>query len=300
MAEIREHPQQVAGRAVGTSQIYIVDDQFQLLPPLFVGEVCVGGIGVGQGYAGQPAGTSERFVADPFSHVSGQRMYRTGDKGRLRPDGQLELWGRLDDQVKVRGLRVEPGEVEAALLVHPTVAHAAVLATDSGTRMAQLVAYIVPAGDLGQGGLSPAAVREFLCGRLPSAMLPDRVVVLDSLPLTPRGTPDRKALLGIKSSSTVPAGGRSTSTAVGSREEKLCRIVAEVIGVPQVGLDDNFFDLGGDSLLAMIVIGRVRTVLGCELKLRAIFEAQSIGDIAAQLSADDSRPRPVLGKRGNS
>ncbi|WUO26592.1 amino acid adenylation domain-containing protein [Streptomyces sp. NBC_00287] len=300
MAEIHAHRQQVAGRAAGMSRIYIVDDQFQLLPPMFVGEVCIGGIGVGQGYAGQPAGTSERFVADPFSQVPGQRMYRTGDKGRLRPDGQLELRGRLDDQVKVRGLRMEPGEVEAALLAHPAVAHAAVLATDSGTRMAQLVAYIAPGGDVGQGGLSPAAVREFLCDRLPSAMLPDRVVVLDSLPLTPGGRPDRKALLGIKSSGTVAAEGRSTSTAVGSREEKLCRIVAEVIGVPQAGLDDNFFDLGGDSLLAMVVIGRVRTVLGCELKLRAIFEAHSIGDIAAQLTADDSRPRPVLGKRANS
>ncbi|MDT9684493.1 condensation domain-containing protein [Streptomyces sp. TRM76323] len=300
VAEIREHPQQVAGRAVGTSQIYIVDDQLQLLPPLFVGEVCVGGIGVGQGYAGRPAGTSERFVADPFSRVPGQRMYRTGDKGRLRPDGQVELWGRLDDQVKVRGLRVEPGEVESALLAHPAVARAAVLATDPGTRMAQLVAYVVPADDSGQGGPSPAAVREFLCGRLPAAMLPDRVVVVDGLPLTPSGKPDRKALLGTKPSSTAPAGGRSTPASAGSREEKLCRIVAEVIGVPRAGLEDNFFDLGGDSLLAMIVIGRVRTVLGCELKLRVIFEAQSIGEVAAQLSTDDSRPRPVLGRRGNS
>ncbi len=298
-AEIREQPRQVAGRAAGTSQIYIVDDQLQLLPPMFVGEICIGGPGVAQGYAGQPAYTSSRFVADPFSRVPGQRMYRTGDKGRLRPDGQLELWGRLDDQAKIRGLRVEPAEVEAALLAHPAVAHAAVIVTDAGTRMAQLVAYIAP-GDEGRDGLTPATVREFLRGRLPSALLPDRVEVLDTFPSTLNGRLDRKALPGIKSSSTVPGAAQSVSMSGDVRVRQLCEIVAEVVGVPQAGLDDNFFDLGGDSLLAMIVISRVRAVLNCELTLQAIFEAQSIGDVAAQLGAGGSSPRPALGRRRSS
>ncbi|MDV9169308.1 amino acid adenylation domain-containing protein [Streptomyces sp. W16] len=297
--EIREHPQPVAGRAAGTSQIYVVDGQFQLLPPMFVGEIYIGGLGVAQGYAGQPAHTSERFVADPFSRVPGQRMYRTGDKGRLRPDGQLEFWGRIDDQVKIRGVRVEPGEVEAALLGHPAIASATVVATDAGTRLAQLVAYVEP-GDDRREGLTPAAVQEFLRGRLPSTLLPDQVIVLDAFPSAPIGLLDRKALLGIKSSDTVPDADRSASMSADSRERQLCEIVAEVVGVPRAGLKDNFFDLGGDSLLAMIVIGRVRTVLGCELALRAIFEAQSIGDMAAQLSSDVGRPRPALGRRGNS
>ncbi|MGA5562208.1 non-ribosomal peptide synthetase [Streptomyces platensis] len=299
MTEICGYPQQVSGRAVGTTRIYIVDDQLQLLPPLFVGEICIGGLGVAQGYAGQPGYTSERFIADPFSRVPGQRMYRTGDKGRLRPDGQLEFWGRVDDQVKVRGMRVEPGEVEAALLGHPAVARAAVFATDAGTPLAQLVAFIVPvAGD--RDGLTSAAVRAFLRGRLPAALLPDRVEVFDEFPITPNGKLDRKALSDFKPSSTKPGTHQDGTPSADSRERQLCEIVAEAVGVARVGLDDNFFDLGGNSLLAMTVIGRVRSVLGCELRVRAFFESQSIGDIAAQLGAGNSAPRPALRKRGNS
>ncbi|MEV0533666.1 amino acid adenylation domain-containing protein [Kitasatospora sp. NPDC050463] len=298
-AEIGEHERQVSGRAVGTSQLYIVDDQLQLLPPMFVGEICIGGLGVAQGYVGQPAYTSERFIADPFSPVPGQRMYRTGDKGRLRPDGQLEYWGRIDDQVKVRGLRVEPGEVEAELLGHPAVARAAVIATDPGTRTARLVAYLVP-GDGGPDGLTTSAVREFLRGRLPSALLPDRVEVLDVFPVTPNGKVDRRALAELKPSRSEPEASRDVEAPAGSRERQLCEIVAEAVGVPQVGLDDNFFELGGNSLLAMVVIGRVNTVLGLELGIRAIFESQSIGEIAARLGTGGSRPRPVLRRRANS
>lgn len=313
IAEIREHPRQVAGRAAGTSRIYIVDDQLNLLPPLFVGEVCIGGVGVAQGYVGQPAYTSERFIADPFSTVPGQRMYRTGDKGRLRPDGQLEFWGRIDDQVKVRGLRVQPGEIEAALLGHSAIARAVVLATDAGTHLAQLVAYLVPE-DGGRDSLTFAGVREFLRGKLPSALLPDRVEVLDEFPITPNGKLDRRALSGMKAPtaeptaepSTEPGAERRTGTAAGlsSRESQLCQIVGEIVGAPQVGLDDNFFALGGNSLLAMQVTSRVHSTMGCELGVRAIFDTQSIGELAARLTAGDGghRPalRPALRKRGNS
>lgn len=285
-AEIGEHPCQVAGRAAGTAQIYIVDDQLQLLPPLFVGEICVGGIGVAQGYPEQPVHTSERFIADPFSRVPGQRMYRTGDKGRLRPDGQLEFRGRLDDQVTVRGLRVEPGELEALLHSHPAIDRAAVMATDPGTHTAQLVAYVVP-GDEGRDGLTYSAVRDFLRGRIPSALLPDRVEVLDGFPITPDGTLDRRALSAVKSASTVEETGHRATAVAGSRDRRLSEIVAEVVGVATAGLDDNFWELGGNSLLAMQVIGRVRTVLGCELSVRSLFEAETIGDMAVQLTAVD-------------
>jgi amino acid adenylation domain-containing protein len=290
IADIRDYPEQVAGCAIGTSRIYVVDEQFQLLPPLFVGEVCIGGLGVAQGYVGQPAYTSERFIADPFSAIPGQRMYRTGDKGRLRPDGQLEYWGRVDDQVKVRGQRVEPGEVEAALLGHPAVARAAVVATDAGTRVAQLVAYVV-LSDEGADGPAPAGIREYLRRRLPSALLPDRVEVLDEFPITSNGKLDRNALASLR-----PAARRSVRSPVGSRERQLCEIVAEVVGVPQAGLDDNFFALGGNSLLAVQVTSRVRAALDCELSVRAIFEAKSIEDIATQVSAG-AKPRPALRRR---
>ncbi|WP_406084708.1 non-ribosomal peptide synthetase [Streptomyces virginiae] len=298
-AEIREHPKPVAGRATGASRIYVVDDQLQLLPPMFVGEICIGGLGVSQGYAGQPAYTSERFVADPFSPVPGRRMYRTGDKGRLLPDGQLELWGRFDDQVRIRRLRVEPAEVEGVLLGHPAIAHAAVVATQAGTRVAELVAYVVPC-DEGQDALTPATVQEFLRDRLPSSLLPDRVQVLAALPTTPDGKLDRKTLSGGAPSGTVSDTVRSVSVSDDPRERQLCQIVAEVIGIPQTDVDDNFFLLGGDSLLAMTVIGRVRAVMGCELGLRAFFEVDSLGELAALLSAEVSASRPVLGRRTDS
>nr|BFE60216.1 hypothetical protein GCM10020063_047420 [Dactylosporangium thailandense] len=293
---IGEHRRQVAGRAAGTSRLYIVDDHGQLLPPLFVGEVCIGGLGVAQGYVGRPAHTSERFVADPFSGVPGQRMYRTGDKGRLRPDGQLEFWGRIDDQVKVRGLRVEPGELEAALCAHPDIARAAVVATDPGTSIARLVAYVVPGA--GRDGLTSAAVRQFLRGRVPAALLPDRVEFVEAFPVTANGKLDRGALSRIRSAGAGPAADRGVAPA-GSRERRLCEIVAEVVGVPGAGPADNFFELGGNSLLAMTLIGRVRTVLGCELRMRSIFESESIEDLAARLGPA-AAARPALVRRDGS
>lgn len=292
--EIGEHTRQEGGRAAGSSRIYVVDEQLQLLPPLFVGEICIGGPAVAQGYRGRPADTGERFVADPFSDVPGRRMYRTGDRGRLRPDGQLEIWGRLEDRVTVRGLRVEPGDLEAVLHTHPAVARAAVVATDPGTPTAQLVAYVVP-GEEGREGLTASAVREFLRGRLPSALFPDRVEVLEAFPIAPDGRLDRRGLSDIEPSGTVPAAGEDAGLLVDSWGERLCEIVAEVVGVPEAGLDDNFWVLGGNSLLAMQIIGRVRTELGCELSIRTIFEAESLGDMAVHLTAEEDgadRPAP--------
>ncbi|MCX4884168.1 non-ribosomal peptide synthetase [Streptomyces sp. NBC_00847] len=310
LGEIGGQPRQVAGRAAGTSRLYIVDDQLQLLPPLFTGEVCIGGLGVGQGYAGQPAYTSERFVADPFSPLPGQRMYRTGDKGRLRADGQLEFLGRVDDQVKVRGVRVEPGEVEAALLGHPGVARAAVVATGEGTRKAKLVACVVLEDDGGDAATT-AGVREFLRDRLPSAMLPDRVELLDAFPITANGKLDRRALAARMASSDPPAGVRplaagpsSAEPAVASpadtRARQLCETVADVLDLPEAGLDDGFFALGGTSLLAMQLTSRVRSVMGRELSIRVVFDATSLRDIAARLGAAESSARPVLQRRGTS
>ncbi|HET9172571.1 MAG TPA: amino acid adenylation domain-containing protein [Actinospica sp.] len=303
LGEIGGQPRQVAGRAAGASRLYIVDERLQLLPPLFAGEVCIGGPGVGQGYAGQPAYTSERFVADPFSPLPGQRMYRTGDKGRLRADGQLEFLGRVDDQVKVRGVRVEPGEVEAALLGHPGVARAAVVATGEGTRKAKLVACLVL--EDGAGAVTTAGVREFLRDRLPSAMLPDRVELLDAFPITANGKLDRRALAERTASNeqqadVKPLPAKPSGAEPDDRGRQLCEIVAEVLDLPDAGLDDDFFALGGTSLLAMQLTSRVRSVLGCELGVRVVFDATSLRDIAAQLGAAESSARPALRRRGNS
>jgi amino acid adenylation domain-containing protein len=295
MVEVGAYPDKVTGRAVGTTRIYIVDDHLQLLPPMFVGEVCIGGLGVAQGYVGQPGYTSERFIADPFTEVPGRRMYRTGDKARLRPDGQLEFWGRIDDQVKVHGLRIEPGELEVALCAHPAITRAAVVVTDPGTRVAQLVAYVVP-GEGDRNGLTRSAVREFLRGRLPSALLPDRVEIIDSLPITRNGKVDRKALSAVRPPTPEPDATPGISAPADSAAGRLSLLVADVVGVPQVSLDDNFFLLGGNSLLAMQLISRIRTTLGGELSSRAIFESETIADLAAQLTTAET-PRPVLRRR---
>jgi amino acid adenylation domain-containing protein len=302
LTEIREHPREVAGRAAGTSRLYILDDQLQLLPPLFAGEVFIGGLGVGHGYRGRPEQTSIRFVADPFTDVPGQRMYRTGDKGRLRPDGQLEILGRVDDQIQIGGVRIEPGEVESALAEHPGIVGAAVVASDENTLRSKLIAYVVPVAGQ-EADLTTAAVRDFLRAGLASVMLPDRVVLLDTFPLSASGKLDRKALAARKPPQVEPPGpdsGRETATPADPRERQLCEVVAEVLGIPQARPDDGFFALGGTSLLAMQVTNRVRAVMACDLSVRAVFDAETIRELAAQLTVAESNPRPTLRGRRNA
>jgi amino acid adenylation domain-containing protein/non-ribosomal peptide synthase protein (TIGR01720 family) len=228
------------------------------------------------GYLDAPAETEARFVPDPFGGDVGDRLYRTGDRGRYRPDGMLEIQGRLDHQIKIRGTRVEPGEVEAALREHPSVREVLVMARDVGPEK-RLSAYVVLAA-----GAGAVPLRGFLAQRLPAALVPDAFVTLDSLPLTPNGKVDRAAL------PSAGAPSRSGEPSVGPRgpvEEAIVSIFREVLGRGDVGVADGFFELGGHSLQATQVISRIRRALGVDLPLRALFEAPTPAAVAARVEA---------------
>ncbi|MFF0712887.1 amino acid adenylation domain-containing protein [Streptomyces bauhiniae] len=235
------------------------------------GELYVGGKGVARGYLGRPGLTAERFVPDP-SGEPGARMYRTGDLVRERPDGLLEFAGRRDFQVKLRGFRVEPGEVEAALGAVPGVAQAVAVVREDEPGDRRLVGYVVGAG------ADPAAVREAVAERLPSYLVPSAVVVLDALPLTVNGKVDRAALPRPR------VRGAGVDRVLSARESALCRLFADVLGAAEVGPDDDFFALGGHSLLATRLVDEVRAALGRRLPIAAVFEAPTPAGLAVRLA----------------
>jgi nonribosomal peptide synthetase DhbF len=270
------------GRPLENGRAYVLDSGLRLAPPGGVGELYLAGAGVARGYVGQPGATAERFVACPFG-PPGNRMYRTGDRVRLRADGELEFVGRDDGQVKVRGYRIEPAEIEARLANHPDVVRAAVVVRADGTGGKRLVGYAlaVPGRDP-----DPAELRRHLAQALPPYLLPSAILVLQAFPLTRNGKLDRAAL----PVPTLVAGGRAPRT---PREEILCEVFGEVLGVPGIGAEDNFFDLGGHSLSAMRLASRVRAMLGVELPIRTVFEAPTPATLARRL--DDGLPhRPPL------
>ncbi|MFJ1759573.1 non-ribosomal peptide synthase/polyketide synthase [Amycolatopsis sp. NPDC088138] len=272
------------GTPIANTQVYVLDRALRPVPPGVPGELYIAGDGVVRGYLGRPDLTADRFVANPFA--TGERMYRTGDLVARRRDGDIRFLGRVDHQVKIRGFRIELGEIEAVLATHPEVALRAVVVREDRPGDKRLVAYVVGTADV-------ETLRRHVAAALPAYMVPSAFVLLDELPRTPNGKLDRKALPAPAVETTT---GRVPRTA---REHALCELFAEVLGVPEVGIDDGFFDLGGHSLLATRLAGRIRSALGLDVTVRALFAnptvaglSESLGDAVAARPAVVARPRP--------
>jgi amino acid adenylation domain-containing protein len=265
------------GRPIAGVRAYVLDERGGVLRPGHEGELYIGGAGVARGYRHLPELTAERFVPDPFG-PSGARLYRTGDRVRWGPDGSLAFLGRVDDQVKVRGHRVEPEEIVAALADHPGVEAAAVTARPDPAGQPRLVAYVVAAGGT---TLTPAALRASLRARLPDYMLPAVFVPLEALPLTASGKVDRGQLPDPESVDTL-----RDAELVAPRtlvERRLAALVVELLGVDPIGITDNFFLLGGHSLLGTQLIARLRDAFGVDLPLRIVFDHPTVEALAGEV-----------------
>jgi amino acid adenylation domain-containing protein len=265
------------GSAIPDLRVYVLDAAGEPVAPGTPGELYVGGAGLARGYLGRPGLTAERFVPDPFGGSPGSRLYRSGDRARWTDAGELEYLGRVDAQLKVRGFRVEPGEIEAALLSHAGVREAVALVREDAPGDPRLVAYVVPRGE---GRPAPAELRAWLRERLPEHMVPSALVVLGSFPLTPNGKLDRRALPAPEADAGEVRAAPATPT-----EELLAGIFAGVLGAGGVDADTDFFEAGGHSLLATRVVSRVRAACGVELPLGALFEAPSVRGLAARVDA---------------
>ncbi|MFI7388703.1 amino acid adenylation domain-containing protein [Streptomyces sp. NPDC049813] len=262
------------GRPVLDGAVHVLDARLRPVPPGVTGEVYVAGSGLARGYLGRPALTASRFVPDPSA--TGQRLYRTGDLARWGRDGQLVYAGRADDQVKVRGFRIEPGEIEAALAAHPQVGGSVVTVRASATGNQRLVGYVVPADS--EAAPEPSVLRAYVAERLPEYMVPAAVMVLDAFPLNTSGKLDRKALPEPDFGAGVPTRARTTA------EEALCAVFAEVLGLESVGVDESFFDLGGDSIVAIQLVARARAA-GVTFSARDVFRWRTVEALAAMTQA---------------
>ncbi|HZG43595.1 MAG TPA: amino acid adenylation domain-containing protein, partial [Longimicrobium sp.] len=266
---VRGHP---IGTPFGNVRLYVCDSAGNPRPAGLPGELRIGGPGVGRGYLGRPALTAERFVPDPFG-PAGSRLYRTGDRVRRGADGSLEYLGRLDTQVKVRGFRVEPGEIEAALRRHPGVRECVVVVREDTPGEGRLVAYVA-------GEADADALKQHLRRDLPDYMVPSAFVVLDALPLTPNGKLDRRALPAPETER-----GAEPLPPRDALEARVAEVWGEVLAVDRIGVHDNFFDLGGTSLLLYRVYSRLRE-LRADLRVVDLFRFTTVGELAAYLGAD--------------
>ncbi|NEP59017.1 MAG: amino acid adenylation domain-containing protein [Symploca sp. SIO2G7] len=274
-------------RPAANKQLYILDRHLQLVPIVVPGELHIGGVGLARGYLNHPEKTAEAFIPNPFSDESGSRLYKTGDLACYQSDGQIKLLGRLDHQVKIRGFRIELGEIEAVLNTYPQIQQAVVIATENNAGDKRLVAYIVVTTD---ESCTPNQLREFLKQKLPEYMVPSSFVSLDTLPLTPNGKVDLKALPapdGEISREHEYVAPRTAS------EEIIANIFASVLSVQNVGIHDNFFDLGGNSLLTIRVHQQLREQLNIDLSLLDLFKYPTISSLAEYLSQVENEPSSV-------
>ena len=267
------------GRAIVNTQLYLLDDQLQPVPDGVPGELYIGGAQVARGYLGRPDLTEERFPRDPFSDRAGARFYKTGDLCRYRPNGDIEYLGRTDLQVKIRGFRIELGEIEVALRDHPTISQALVVVREDIPGDKRIVAYVIPQPDQ---DMQVAALREYLQTRLPAYMVPTAIVAVVAYPLTPNNKVDRRAL-------PIPMqealGDSDVAAPRTPLEAQVAAIWAEVLHVDQVSITANFFALGGHSLLATRLISRLRSALGVDLPLRALFTAPTVAELSLVLAS---------------
>lgn len=281
------------GKAIANAQIYLLDEHLQPVPVGEPGELYIGGICLAQGYLNRPALTEERFIPNPFSAQTGERLYKTGDLARSLPNETLEYLGRADQQVKIRGYRIEPGEIESTLENHPAVRESVVTAYENVAGDKRLVAYAVldTADAVNHNSPTPIELRRFLQMRLPEYMVPSAVVVLNKFPLTPSGKVDRRSLPTpdfASSSEHITAPQTLTET-------KLAAIWSDVLEIKQVGIDHSFLELGGHSLLAAQIIYRVRDAFKVELSLSSLFETPTIRELAVKLEgAQQDKCRPQL------
>jgi amino acid adenylation domain-containing protein len=290
------------GRPIANTRMHLLGPGWQPLPVGVPGELFIGGVPLARGYVDRPDLTAERFLPDPTGEAPGERIYRTGDRARRRPDGAIEYLGRTDLQLKIRGVRIEPGEIEAALLALPDVRAAVVMAREDRPGDLRLVAYVVADSASVENPATGTTVdeatgaphrswRERLRERLPAAMVPAAFVTLAALPLTPTGKVDRKAL----PAPGQPSGEAGIAAPRTPVEELLAGIWAELLGVSTVGADSNFFDLGGHSLLAVRVMGRIEHVFGVAMPIATLFEAPTVAQLAGLIQGREvRRSRPLV------
>ncbi|GGX69199.1 hypothetical protein GCM10007385_42930 [Tateyamaria omphalii] len=278
------------GSAMDNTSVYLLDEKLREVATGDVGELYIAGSGLARGYLCAQAMTAERFVACP--HGSGARMYRTGDLGRKRSDGVIEFAGRADEQVKIRGFRIEPAEVETVLLGRKDIEHCIVVSREDRPGVKHLVAYVV-ATDAKEP--DQQEMKKQLAENLPDYMVPAAIVAIDAMPLTPNGKVDRKALPAPTYEAQPEA--PDAPMALSPQQELLTNIFVDVLGIESVGLNEDFFDLGGDSLLATRLVGKIRAATNKEIDVRAVFENPKIAAIDTYLEHAADSKRPALGGR---
>ncbi|MYT29956.1 MULTISPECIES: non-ribosomal peptide synthetase [unclassified Streptomyces] len=279
------------GRPIANTEVHILDPEGRPVPPGVPGELCIGGSGLARGYLNRPQLTQQQFIPNPFASDLADRLYRTGDLVRRRVDGTVDYLGRLDHQVKLRGYRIELGEIESLLLRQDPVKDSVVVTREDQPGDQRLVAYVVPDPTVDATDELRRRLRAALAEKLPDYMVPSAFVFLDALPLTPSGKTDRGAL-------PAPEGQQTRTAAYvaprDAEERALCDLFAQFLQVPQVGIDDGFFALGGHSLLATRLVARIRATLGVEVPVRALFEKQTVAELAELLRQSGGEARPAL------